>query len=143
MSFDLQVINGDLVISSTGDLSIVQDSDKLKQDILKIILTPVGGNVLQPWYGSLVNKTLIGSILDPHITMSMAQQQLYSALQTLQKIQALQVSTGQSVSPAEQIASIQNIQITRNTVDPRLLTVLVSVLNKSFGITATSFTVSP
>jgi|ERR1700722_16343669 len=143
MSFDLQVNNGDLVIGTNGDFGIVQGSSKLQQSLLKIILTPLGGNPVQPWYGSLINKTLVGNILRTDIVLTMAQAQLHGAIETLQKVQALQVASGQKVTPDEQIASISSINITRNTIDPRLLSVMVSVLNRSFGRVNTSFTVSP
>ena len=41
MSFDLKITNGDLVINN-GLLTIVVDSEKLIQDILKICLILIG-----------------------------------------------------------------------------------------------------
>jgi phage baseplate assembly protein W len=143
LSFDLQVLNGDLVISnSTGDLAIVQDTAKLEQDIIKILLTPVGGNTLNPWYGSLINKTIIGSVLSPQLQLSMAQSQIQSALENFQKLQGIQVQSGQQVSPAEQLASISSISITQSTIDPRAINIFVAVLNKAFGSVPVSFTMS-
>ena len=141
MSFDLQINNGDLVIGTNGDLGIVQGSAKLQQSLLKIILTPVGGNPVQSSYGSLINKTLVGNVLRSDIVITMAQTQLTNAIETLQKIQAMQVAGGQKVTPDEQIASISKINITRNTIEPRLIEILVSVLNKSFGRVNTAFTI--
>ena len=54
MSFDLKIINGDLVIKN-GQLTTVVDSEKLIQDILKICLTEAGSNPMQPWYGSSIS----------------------------------------------------------------------------------------
>jgi phage baseplate assembly protein W len=143
LSFDLQVLNGDLVISnSTGDLAIVQDTAKLEQDIIKILLTPVGGNTLNPWYGSLINKTIIGSVLSPQLQLSMAQSQIQSALENFQKLQGIQVQSGQPVSPAEQLASISQISITQSTIDPRAINIFVAVLNKAFGQVPVSFPMS-
>lgn len=143
MSFDLQVSNGDLVIGNNGDLAQITGSDKLAQSLLKIVLTPVGGNPVQPWYGSLINKTLVGSILKTDIVLTMAQGQLQSAIETLQKIQQLQIASGQAVTPDEQIAAVSSINITRSTTDPRVLVILLSVLNRAFGRVSTSFTVKP
>jgi len=142
MSFDLEVIGGDLVISSTGDLATVSGSNKLEQDLIKIAMTPLGGNPLQPWYGSLVSKTLIGSYLNSSIIFTMAQTQLTSAVENLQTLQNMQVASGQQVTPDEQIASITNILINRNTVDLRLISVTIQVLSKAFGQVSTTFTVS-
>ena len=141
MSFDLQVSNGDLVIGTNGDLGIVQGTVKLEQSLLKIILTEVGGNPVQPWYGSLIGKTMIGNVLRTDLIITMAQAQLTNTIETLQKVQALQVASGQKVTPDEQIAAISSINITRNAIEPRLIEVMVSVLNRAFGRVNTSFTV--
>jgi hypothetical protein len=71
----------------------------------------------------------------------MAQTQLTNAIETLQKVQAMQVAGGQKVTPDELIAAISNINITRNAIEPRLIQIVVSVLNKAFGRVNTSFTV--
>lgn len=142
MSFDLQVLGGDLVISSTGDVATVTGSTKLEQDLLKIAITPVGGNPLQPWYGSLISKTLIGSFLKSTIIFTQAQAQLTNAIENLQALQNMQVQSGQTVTPDEQIASISNIAINRSTVDLRLISVNIQVLSKAFGSVSTTFTVS-
>lgn len=142
MSFDLAVLNGDLIVGTNGDLTTVSGSNKLVQDILKISLTQVGANTLQPWYGSLVSKTLIGSFLKSDIIFTMAQTQLQNALENLKNLQNIQVAQGQKVTPDEQIASISNISITRNTVDLRLISVIIQVLSKAFGKVSAAFTVT-
>jgi hypothetical protein len=141
MSFDLQVTNGDLVLVN-GDLGTVTGSNKLVQDLLKIALTTAGANVLQPWYGSLISRTLIGSFLNSDITVSVAQNQLQNAIENLQNLQNIQVSSGQKMDPAEQIAFISNISIVRNTVDPRLYSVTINVISRAFGKVTASFTVN-
>lgn len=138
MSFDLKIVNGDFVVENS-DLSVVKGNDKLSQDVLKIALTAAGANPLHPWYGSLVNKTLIGSYLDSDIVFSVARTQLQNALDNLKNLQNLQVSRGQKVSPTEQIAFISDISITRNQVDPRLIYVVVRILDRAFGKVAVSF----
>jgi phage baseplate assembly protein W len=142
MSFDLQILAGDLVIASNGDFATVSGSTKLEQDLVKIAMTPLGGNPLQPWYGSLVSKTLIGSYLSSSIIFTMAQSQLTSAVENLQTLQNMQVASGQQVTPDEQIASITNILINRNATDMRLISVTIQVLSKAFAQISTSFTVS-
>jgi hypothetical protein len=140
MSFDLKVLNGDLVIANS-DFAIVQGNDKLVQDLLKIALTEAGGNVLNPWYGTLISKSLIGSVLQNDILLSVAQTQLQNAIENLKKLQNLQVASGQSVSPDEQIAFIQNISITQSPFDPRLYQTTINVLSRSFGKVSATFMV--
>lgn len=140
MSFDLQISNGDFVLNK-GDLATITGTTKLQQDILKIAQTTTGANPLQPWYGSMINRTLIGSNLS-NIIFTVAQTQLQNAMETLKKLQNLQVSKGQSVSPSEQIASIGNISIIRNTIDPRIVNVSISVLSRAFDKITATFTPS-
>lgn len=140
MSFDLQIVNGDLVIGANADLATVQNQPKLIQDLLKIAITQAGANPLQPWYGSLISQSLIGSYLSSDITISVAQTQLQNAIQNLQNLQNLQVQSGQTVTPDEQIAFINDISIVRNATDPRLFQVIITVLTRSFGSVSASFT---
>lgn len=130
MSFDLKIVNGDLSIKN-GALEIVRDTDKLLQDILKICLTKVGSNPNQPWYGSFLNKSMVGALWDNDVTITSAQSHLQTAIETLKKLQQLQLAEGfQNVTAAEQIAAIMQISINRNKFDPRLYEVMIRVLSK-------------
>jgi len=64
MSFDLKILKGDIVLDKAGDLKIVQRNSKIKQDILKILLTDIGENKFHSFYGSKAGKLDVGSILD-------------------------------------------------------------------------------
>ena len=139
MSFDLKLSAGDLVIKN-GDLDTIANEDKLVQDILKICLTQAGSNLYQPWYGSYISKSLVGSVLDDNISFGIANSQLQNALENLKKLQELQVASGQKITPQEQIALISDISIGRNQIDPRLIEVLVKVFNKAFKLVSTGFT---
>lgn len=141
MSFDLQVLNGDLVIANS-DLSLTRGQNKLIQDVLKICLTEAGSNPLQPWYGSLVSKTLIGNALQTDIIFTIAKSQLQSALDNLKNLQNLQVASGQRTTPDEMIAMVKEIGIIRNQFDPRLISVKISILTRAFGRVQTTFNVS-
>jgi hypothetical protein len=139
MSFDLKIINGDFVIKN-GDLDVVTGQNKLIQDILKICLTTAGANIFQPWYGSFVSKVLIGSTFDTDMTNSITTNQLQNSIENLKKLQQFQASdTLQQVTPDEHIASITKIEVTRNTIDPRLFDVMVKVLSRAFKTTVASF----
>jgi phage baseplate assembly protein W len=141
LSYDIKVINGDLVLQG-GDFRLVYDSEKLIQSILKICLTPAGSNPLQPWFGSFINRSLIGSSLSSSITVQIAQSQLQNALQNLMTLQQQQVKSFQQVSPDELLNSISGISITRSSSNPTLYNVVVSVMNKGFKPITTAFTVS-
>lgn len=140
MSFDLKVVNGDLVIKN-ADLAKVTGNDKLIQDLLKIALTTAGANVLQPWYGSLISKTLIGSYISSDIVIDAAKTQLQNAIQNLKNLQNLQVASGQKVTPDEQISFISDISVVRNNIDLRLFYVTIKVLDRAFGRVNAAFPV--
>jgi hypothetical protein len=141
MSFDLKVKYKDLVLEN-GDFKLVRDSEKLIQDILKIALTTAGSNPSFPSYGSFVSRTLIGSVFDTQITFQMAQSQLQNSLELLKDLQKSQLRSGQRMTADEQISSIMDISINRNTKDPRLFDVRIKVISKGLRPITTAFTVS-
>lgn len=140
MSFDLSIQNGDLSVVN-GQLALVTGQTKLIQDILKICLTRNGSNIFQPWYGSSISNSMIGSFLAEDITLSVAKAQLQVSIENLKKVQELQASTGQKMSPDEQISYITDISINRNPIDYRLIQIKINVLTKSFSKTTVNFTV--
>jgi len=142
MSFDLKIREGDLHIGSDGSFEIVENSDKLIQEILKIAHTPLGSNIFYPWYGSPISKSLIGNALDIQFVSSIASSQLQASLENLQKLQQQQARE-QKVSAAEQLAAIQQISIVRNYVDPRYFSVTIDVITRALTPISTSFNVSP
>ena len=100
MSFDLKIKNNDISISSSGDVELVSNNDKLIQDVLKIILTPQGSNKYYAWYGSVITSKVIGEVLGSYYTkveITRAVQESLSNLMTMQQSQALY----QYVSPED------------------------------------------
>jgi len=140
MSFDLKLVNGNLTVDNNGALAVVRDSEKLKQDVLKIIITPLGGNIGHPWYGSNVGLTMIGNIFDKDFTLDTATAQLQNAIETLQIIQKTQAQT-QSVTAAESIMVVKDVYINSNPTDPRILEVKVTVLSGALTPIETGFNV--
>lgn len=141
MSFDLKIIGGDLVIQS-GLLRTVVDTEKLIQDILKICLTTAGSNPLYPWYGSFISRTLVGN---PNYTSSLVQiakSQLYTALNNLMQLQKTQLQSFQRVSADEQLASIVDISVVQNQINPTLFSVKVQALSKGLKPVTTAFTIN-
>lgn len=129
MSFDLKIVNRDLVIVKS-QLKTVVDSEKLIQDILKLCLTPVGSNPSQAWYGSFLHRVMVGSTLDPEVTIQISKTQLETALKNLQSLQDAQVKTMQRVSADEQLGALLDIIITQNADDPTLYDITVKALTK-------------
>ncbi len=141
MSFDLKIVNGDLVINQ-GQLKTVVDSEKLIQDILKICLTDVGGNPINPSYGSFLSRSVVGNALQTNVIMSISTSQINTCLTNLQHLQQLQLKSFQKVSADEQLAAITGISVLRSSFDPRLFNVKISCLTKGFQPVTTAFAIS-
>jgi len=139
MSFDLKILNGDLVIGPNADLDIVTGEDKLKQDILKILLTPAGSNVFFPWYGSYISSNLIGENLPVSFIENMAQSQIQNSLDNLIRMQKEQMKSGQNVSASELLAAVKYISVNRNDIDPTMFSISVDVVNRAFKTVSSSF----
>lgn len=141
MSIDLKIINGDLVINGS-DLQTVQDSEKLIQDILKILLTDIGADPLQPAYGSFLSRSVIGTAINNAALVQIAKSQINTCLTNLQQLQQKQVQSMQKVSADEQLAAITGISVIRSVLDLRLFNVKVSGITKGFQPISTAFTIS-
>jgi len=141
MSFDLKVKNGDLMLNK-GDLQTVINSEKLLQDLLKIALTTAGSNPMHPWYGSYISRSLVGTGLPTDIVFQLGQTQLQNAIEILKSLQEAQVHSFQKMSPDEQIGSILDISINRNTKDLRLFDVIIKVISRGLKPITTAFQVS-
>jgi hypothetical protein len=139
MSFDLKILNGDLVIGPNADLDIVTGEDKLKQDMLKILLTPAGSNVFFPWYGSYISSNLIGENLPVSFIENMAQSQIQNSLDNLMRMQKEQMKSGQNVSASELLAAVKYISVNRNDIDPTMFSISVDVVNRAFKTVSSSF----
>ena len=143
MSFDFKINStGDLSIGEDGDLSRVENTEKLIQDILKIVITPMGSNQFYPWYGSRLSKSLIGQVFDFEFLSTVASSQLQNALENLQRLQQEQARQ-QRVTPFEQLAAVKGVRIERNQVDPRYFLVIINTLTRAFTEANTALTIRP
>lgn len=142
MSFDLKIVDGDLSLSNKRDLAVVEREEKLVQDILKIVSTPLGGNFFHGWYGSPITSTLVGTAYTSNFISAIATTQLRNSLEALKALQAEQAKTSQIVTPQEQIAAIENVQVDRNALDPRFFSIVLTVLNKAFRRVESSFSIA-
>ena len=141
MSFDLKIINGDLVINQ-GALQTVQDSEKLIQDILKICLTDVGSNPMHPSYGSFLSRSVVGNPAKSNVIVQIAQSQINTCLTNLQQLQQLQLKSFQKVSADEQLGAIIGISVVRSSFDLRLFNITIKCMTKGFQPITTAFTVN-
>jgi hypothetical protein len=141
MSFDLKLLSGDLVIKN-GDLDKVENSDKLVQDVLKLVSTQLGTNPFFPGYGSAISQALIGTYYDGVFSDTIATQQLKSSIERLQQLQNEQIKANQVVTPDEQIAAVTDVWVGQANDDPRFFLVNLTVISKAFQKIPISFVVN-
>jgi len=129
MSFDLKIKNGDIAIGRAGDVDIVFDNEKLKQDVVKILLTGIGENKFHKYYGSALGSLDIGGIPDQTIV---EQDMTISAEEAVRNLMRLQGAQGkkQFLTPGEQIIEILGVEAIRDQDDPRSYNVYVSLLTR-------------
>lgn len=138
MSFDLKIESNDLKIENNGSIAIVENENKLGQDIIKGILTPAGSNRFFRWYGSVISSKTIGQVLDASMLEAEIQRSVENMLTNLISLQKAQSRT-QYVSPGESIASIKEISVFRNQSDPRQYEVIVKVITRQLTETTEVF----
>lgn len=139
MSFDLKIVNNDLSLNRDGTLQTVYDNDKLTQDIIKSVITPLGSNPFHRWIGSTINARTIGQVLDASHTEAEATRALQDTLTNIVALQNEQAK-GQYISPGEQIAAILKVSVVRNSNDPTQWEITVSVLTRKLTTVEESFT---
>lgn len=143
MSFDLLIRNRDLALGQNGDLEKVEDSNKLVQDVLKILHTRLGSNVFYPWYGSLISRSMVGqSFFDFEMLSSIGSSQLQNSIETLQRLQQKQ-ATEQRVTPFELIAAVKDVRIEQNRVDPRFFLISVEIATRALSTVTVQFGLKP
>ena len=140
VSFDIKIINGDISIARDGSIDTVFDNDKLRQDILKILLTKIGENKYHPSYGSKAGSLEIGSVPDKDLLELDLQSSAEDSIRYLIRAQANQQKY-QYLTPGEVIAGIKNIAVERNFNDPRVYNIYISVYTKKLTVITESIPV--
>jgi phage baseplate assembly protein W len=140
MSFDLKLEKGDIRLSKDGSIEIVNGNAKLRQDILKILLTEIGDNKFHPAYGSYVGSLQIGQVADERLVSLDIESSARNAVKNLMSLQRAQ-SRRQGMTPGEMIIDILDVSVARDEVDPRLYNIYVSVLTQSLTEISSNITV--
>lgn len=141
MSYDLKLENGDIPISD-GSPVLVIDSEKLIQDILKMLFTPIGESTAHPWYGTPLLSRAVGNSFDSEILASEIESAVQYGLNNLLTLQQLQAQDNQYLTPREQISEIRDIRVELDPVDARKMVVTVEVVAKSNDLISESIVVA-
>ena len=129
MSFDLALERGDIKISADGSMKTVSGNAKLRQDIIKILLTELGSNKFHPKYGSYIGALQIGHYADAKLISLDLESSARKAIKKLMCLQRYKAGK-QNMTPGELIVDILKVSVARDQVDPRLYNIFVSVLTK-------------
>lgn len=141
MSFDFALIDNDLSIMNNGLVRTVTDTPKLKQDVLKIILTPLGSNRFHRWYGCTVSEDIIGKDIPDNMMRVDIQTSIAQSLDRLKKLQLAQLTT-QKVTLAELINVIGEVIAYRAPEDRRQIKIEVTVYTRRMTKIEEVFTLS-
>jgi phage baseplate assembly protein W len=139
MSFDLKIVGNDLALNPDGSVQTVRDNEKLKQDILKAILTARGSNRFHQWYGSTVSERTIGQVLAAGQLDAEVQVSIQETLSNLMSLQTAQ-SRVQYVSPGETLAGLVDVRVARDSNDPRQWSITVEALTRQLTVVEETFT---
>lgn len=140
MSFDLKIKNGDISLNRDGSITTVIGNNKLRQDILKILLTDLGSNKYHKRYGSYIGRLNIGDISDNMLISLDLERSAMNAVKNLMALQRFQAKK-QGLSPGEIIVDINSVSVTRDDLDPRLYNITVSVMTREITDFTTSLSV--
>lgn len=138
MSFDLKIVGNDLALNPDGSVQTVRDNEKLKQDILKAILTARGSNRFHQWYGSTVSERTIGQVLEASQLDAEVRVSIQDTLSTLASLQTAQARV-QYVSPGETLAGLSDVYAARDATDPRQWSITVVALTRQLTVVEETF----
>lgn len=109
MSYDLQLVGGDISFGVDGNPVVVTDTAKLAQDISKLMLTPLGSDPGNAQYGVKL-RNLLGRPMDFTTIQGMVAKTVSQGITFLQSLQAIQ-ATIQTVTYLEMIGSVNAISV--------------------------------
>lgn len=130
MSFDVKAINGDIELGSNGDLVQYTDSDKLAQDIIKLLNTPLDSDPINPGYGSPLTVEQIGEVLSTDGLIEYTKHTIARALEQLITIQTYQ-STFQQLSDAETLINFETPIVEPDASDPRQFNIAINAISRN------------
>ena len=130
MAFDLKLLNGDLSLDSVGRMELVRDSNKLVQEVLKLISTTLNSDPFNPNYGLTLTASSLGHITTANITAQRLESEIRFGLQSLQQEQ-LTLSRQQVLTSAERIKNIDSVIVEQDASDPRQYNIFIELTTQA------------
>ena len=107
----------------------MQDSNKLAQDIVKLLNTPVGTSPLNLGYGSPLTANQIGTVVEVDTIIQQTQVTIAQALEQLIAEQALQRAI-QPISDAETLIDFETPIVEQDSEEPRQFNIVINALSR-------------
>ena len=130
MSFDLKLVNGSFQLGPNGDFQLSRNTEKLSQDVIKIIATAVGTNLAHKWYGSIIPDKIVGSGLRQDLLKAEIIKGVSSCIDNLKSLQEQQARAGQVLTPNEAILSLEGVQVLPSS-DPRTVVIVITIKTRA------------
>lgn len=130
MSFDVTIVNGDLLIDDLGQLSLVRNINKVAQDVIRVITTTKGSDPLNTAYGISSLTRAIGAMQATGTLAATLEAEITTSLNNLIAEQD-RLALIQTLTTAERIQQIDSVVVTLEPADPRQLNVAISMTLES------------
>ena len=124
MSYDLQLDDGDVIIDTQGDITIVEDYSKLSQDLYRVVLTSRGDNRFDTEEGCGVYD-LLGQTIPRELAESIMGKDIFFGIQHMIDQQSAQTLV-QVLSPYEQIFSLDGIVIDKLSIKSLVFNLMIT-----------------
>lgn len=111
----------DMHFDNAGRIITVQGHDKVKQQIVKALLTVRGSNLFDSDYGSVLSET-IGSKIDSYLAAKVQ----FSILECLNHL--IDIQNNQGLPDDERIVSVSDVSATRSATEPRTIEINATVM---------------
>lgn len=127
-------ITNDLTITAAGDVSLVYNTDKLAQLVLKAILTPKGTNRYFPSYGTEIMNMLGNKALNNSFSIRF---EIIDQLRTIKAVQAAIAKNSPTFfTPSEILEDITSIELS-NASSPMSINIAVNCICRSLDTVRT------
>ncbi len=126
----------DVNFDTSGRLETLEGSDKVRQQVLKALLTVKSANLMNNQYGSGLSD-YIGSRIDGFLAARI-HHTIIEAINLLIDEQA----TNSDLPDSEKVVSINNVEASQDPNEPRTINVIVTVTTADYQNTSTGVAIS-
>jgi hypothetical protein len=124
----------DMHFDNAGRVIVVQGHEKIRQQLVKALLTVRGSNLFDSDYGSVLSET-IGNKIDSYLAARIQ----FSILECLNHL--IDIQNNQGLPDDERIVSISDVTATRSATEPRTIEITATVMCADYQEVNTSLTV--